>query len=113
MANANFNQTCAEELCIPDNYDMFHMPDEHVQVEIGIRVVEVLGINDHDFSAELYLYFAVTWNDSRLINHAAPGKTLKIDTTFMQYLWVPDVYIYNLKSFYSNRVLTDFAGEIN
>ena len=112
MVDAKSNTTCAEELCIPDDYDMFHMPEEFVQVEIGIRVVEVLGINDKDFSAELYMYFAVSWNDARLINYAELGTTLRIETSFMQYMWVPDIYIYNLKSFYNLRVLTDFAGLI-
>ena len=106
------NQTCAGELCIPDDYDMFHMPEEQLQVEIGIRVVEVLEINDKDFSAEFYMYFAVSWNDARLINYATAGTTLRIETSFMQYMWVPDIYIYNLKSFYSSTVLTDFAGLI-
>ena len=113
MVDAKSNQTCAEELCIPDDYDMFRMPEKQVQVEIGIRVVEVLEINDHDFSAEFYMYFAVSWNDARLINYATAGQTLRIETSFMQYMWVPDIYIYNLKSFSSSRVLTDFAGKNN
>ena len=103
-------QTCGGKVCTPDEYDMFEMPEDHIQVDIGIRVVEVLEIDDHDFSAAFYMYFSVTWNDSRLINKAVSGKTVKLETTFLGSLWVPDIYIYNLKSFYNSRVLTDFAG---
>ena len=106
------NKTCAGNVCIPDNYDKFEMPDKHVHVDIGIEVVEILEVNDHDFSTAMYLYLDVSWTDPRLITDAAPGETLQIETSFMVYLWVPDIYIYNLKSFYNLRVLTDFAGLI-
>ena len=102
--------TCAGKVCIPDDYDKFEMPQEHVYVDIGIKIVEILDVLDHDFSAEFYMYFFAAWNDSRLINNATSGKTVNIDTEFLEKLWVPDVYIYNVKSFHNSRVLTDFAG---
>ena len=106
------NKICAGNVCIPDNYDKFEMPDKHVHVDIGIEVVEILEVNDHDFSTAMYLYFDFSWTDPRLINNATSGKTLQIETSFMDNLWVPDIYIYNLKSFYNSRVLTDFGGLI-
>ena len=106
------NKTCARNVCILDNYDKFEMPDKHVHVDIGIEVVEILEVNDHDFSTAMYLYFDFSWTDPRLINNATSGKTLQIETSFMDNLWVPDIYIYNLKSFYNSRVLTDFGGLI-
>ena len=101
---------CAENVCIPNDYNKFEMPDDHVHVDIGMKIVEILEINDHEFSAAFYMYFFISWKDSRIINNAAPGKTLQIETSFLDYLWVPDVYIYNLKSFHNSRLLTDFAG---
>ena len=106
------NKICAGNVCIPDNYDKFEMPDKHVHVDIGIEVVEILEVNDHDFSTAMYLYCDVSWTDPRIINNAASGKTLQIETSILNYLWVPDIYIYNLKSFYNSRVLTDFGGLI-
>lgn len=101
--------SCAGKVCVPKDYDKFEMPKNHVQVGVDIEIIEILEIDDRDFTVSFYMYFSVAWNDQRLMNNAS-DRTVSIETTFLHQLWVPDIYIYNVKSFYNARVIREFSG---
>ena len=108
MVNSSFT-SCAGKVCVPNDYDKFEMPKNHVQVGVDIEIIEILEINDRDFTVSFYMYFSVAWNDPRLMNNAS-DRTVSIETIFLNQLWVPDIYIYNVKSFYNSRVIREFSG---
>ena len=103
------NKHCAGSLCIPEDYDKSEMPKEKVQVLIDMDIVEILDVNDLEYTATFFMYFGVRWNDSRLINNAT-SNVLNLDVDFLKHLWVPDVFIYNYRSFETSSVINKFAS---
>ena len=102
--------TCFKDVfCIPDNYEKFTRPIEGtLDIDLEIDVIETQDINDIDFTAKLMLYFGAAWIEPRIISNSS--KKYPIDLSYMDKFWVPDIYIYNMKNFKAERILTDLAG---
>ena len=78
-------------------------------------MLDVLRVDDKKFSVSLSMYFGVVWKEVRLIM-PPPGSNnsgatwLPLDLDFMQHLWVPNVFVYNLVSFAAVDCLEKLAG---
>ena len=79
-----------------------------MEIDLEIDVIETQDINDIDFTAKLMLYFGAAWIEPRIISNSS--KKYPIDLSYMDKFWVPDIYIYNMKNFKAERILTDLAG---
>ena len=44
-------------------------------------------------------------------NNIEPGFWYPVSLEFLDYLWTPNIFIYNLKSFNSAKVLNRLAGK--
>jgi len=110
-------------VCLPANYSSMDLPlpKEANLIQIEIHISDVLVIDDRDFSITYSLYFNVQWREPRLhINSdffqdrmEAPttDDTLTpVDLNLIKDLWVPNVFIYNLKTFKVIDVLSRLAG---
>lgn len=111
------NNSCAAPgICLPDNYDKLQRPvqDKPVDVKVDLDVTQFLDINDLEFTLTFSMYFGVRWEEPRLESDPNEEKDLylPVDLSFFNELWVPDVYIYNLKEIHSYKIFTDFAGKI-
>lgn len=110
-------------VCLPANYSSMDLPlpKEANLILIEIHISDVLVINDRDFSITYSLYFNVQWREPRL--HINTGffqdrmesppteETLTpVDLNLIKDLWVPNVFIYNLKTFKVIDVLSRLAG---
>ena len=102
--------TCFKDVfCIPHNYEKFTRPTEGtLDIDLEIDVIETQNINDIDFTTKLMLYFGAAWIEPRIISNSS--KKYPIDLSYMDKFWVPDIYIYNMKKFKAERILTDLAG---
>ena len=60
-----------------------------------------------------YFYCSVMWSEHRIWtnNSLEPDFWYPVSLEFLQDLWIPNVFIYNLKSFSSLQVLKRLAGE--
>ena len=69
-------------------------------------------MNDKEFSVTLTMYFAVRWEEPRLTtnNTVSEGQWTPIDLQFLNHLWVPNIFIYDLRSFAALNVLKKLAG---
>ena len=69
-------------------------------------------VNDKEFSVTLTMYFAVRWEEPRLTtnNTVSEGQWTPIDLQFLNHLWVPNIFIYDLRSFAALNVLKKLAG---
>ena len=58
------------------------------------------------------MYFTVIWNDPRFVtnNTVENGTYTPIDLSFLNHLWVPNIFIYDLRSFGAMNVLKKLAG---
>ena len=111
----NLGVKCVSGFCLPDHYEKLEPPttDSFNTVFIEMDIMDVLQVNDKEFSVTLTMYFTVRWVEPRLINNNTnvdPGKWTPIDLQFLHHLWVPNIFIYDLRSFMALNVLQKLAG---
>ena len=110
---SNFER-CAGNVCIPSSYNQWEKPlvSEGSVIEIGvdIEILQIIEIDDLDFSITLVMYLNLYWNEPRILNNQTDGIFRPVDLSLLKDLWVPDIYIYNLKSISKQSIFTDFAG---
>ena len=114
---------CSGNICIPENYNHLVLPptnestNEVLYVRIDFDIIDFLKIDDKDFSVTFSTYLGVYWEDPRLTNHSGGNKDdgfLTLDTSILSCMWVPDIYMYNLKSIEVLSVMTRrFEGKVD
>ena len=84
-------------------------------MDIDVTILDILSVNDKEFSITMSMYFSVMWQESRIVtnNTVEPGFWYPVSLDFLEYLWIPNIFIYNLKSFNSAEVLKRLAGISN
>ena len=106
---------CVLGWCLPMDYQKLESPrpDSPVHVDINVEILDILSVNDKEFSITMSMYFSVMWQESRIVtqNQIEPGFWYPVSLEFLDYLWTPNIFIYNLKSFNSAKVLNRLAGE--
>ena len=119
--------TCKEDvhksICLPENYSKFELPftEKTNQIGISIDIDDVLRINDGTYSITFSTYFNVEWNERRLSVQPDFGASLRppnssdpvmvpMNLEFIKELWVPNIFIYNLKTYKVIDVLSKLAG---
>ena len=119
--------TCKEgvhkSICLPENYSKFELPftEKPNQIGISIDIDDVLSINDGTYGITLSAYFNVQWNERRLnvqpdfgASLMSPNSTdsvmVPMNLEFIKELWVPNIFIYNLKTYKVIDVLSKLAG---
>ena len=119
--------TCKEDvhksICLPENYSKFELPftEKTNQIGISIDIDDVLRINDGTYSITFSTYFNVQWNERRLnvqpdfgASLMSPNSTdsvmVPMNLEFIKELWVPNIFIYNLKTYKVIDVLSKLAG---
>ena len=113
--NQNNSGKCVLGWCLPKDYQKLESPrpDSPVHVDINVEILDILSVNDKEFSITMSMYFSVMWQESRIVtkNEIEPGFWYPVSLEFLDYLWTPNIFIYNLKSFNSAKVLNRLAGE--
>ena len=71
-----------------------------------------LQVNDKEFSITLTMYFTVIWAEPRIVtNLTVDAETFTpIDLNFLNHMWVPNIFIYDLRSFKTINVLKKLAS---
>ena len=113
--NQNKSGKCVLGWCLPKDYQKLESPrpDSPVDVDINVEILDILSVNDKDFSITMSMYFSVMWQESRIVtnNTIEPGFWYPVSLEFLNDLWIPNVFIYNLKSFSNNQVLKRLSGK--
>lgn len=110
-------------LCLPLDYNKFDLPfrDKTNIIDIGIDITDVLRINDKEYSVEFSSYFNVMWTEPRLhipqrflselnSSESSAGEMIPVNLELVNELWLPNIFIYNLKTFKVVEVLSKHAG---
>jgi len=111
----------SKNFCLPDNYSKFELPNaEGVnKIYVSIDIDEVLRINDKDYSITFATYFNVEWYETRLTvekefyalhNNTGEAALIPMNLEFVKDLWLPNIFIYNIKSYKVIDVLSKLAG---
>ena len=113
--------------CLPKSYSKFELPNKKSvnRMKVTIDIIEVLRINDKDYSITFACYFNVMWMEKRIqlgptfgidqvkegqnaTGNAAIAESLNLE--FVKSLWLPNIFIYNLKTYKVIDVLSKLAG---
>ncbi len=107
-------QKCVAGFCLPHDYAKLETPKmDHVNVvNVNTDIMDVLTVNDKEFSVTLTMYFSVKWEEPRLVTNLSltDGEWVPVDLNFLSHLWVPNIFIYDLRSFSALNVLKKLAG---
>ena len=100
--------------CIPQNYSKFDLPTSLTTVSLGITIVEIPKIDDHEFSVTLRGYLGAYWTEPRLIfdvnSNVSENDWISVDGDFIKELWLPDLEIYDIKEFKRQHILSKLQG---
>ena len=112
------NSICSGKLCIPTSYDRLSRPKSKLeisftQVNVGFTIMDIIEVDDKEFSVTLSMYLAISWKDLSLTKtQVCESKPcyVPLDPEMISKIWHPDLYIYNLKSAQVLKVLDRFEG---
>ena len=92
-------------------------PKQPLKVNVSLLLLDIFSINYNDFTIDIELYAKISWVDNRLVIRNASKKWIResfqsnVDVRFIENIWVPDLYIYDLKDFYtSQRIIIKEEG---
>ena len=81
---------------------------------MSLNIDEVYRVDDKDGSITFSAYFNLEWNERRLFvesKFAALNKGLMhMSPEFVKDLWLPNIYIYNMKSYSVLDVYSKLSG---
>ena len=100
-------------VCIPRNYDSFQLPkDVGNKVGVSMSYIKVIAVDEKEFSITFETYFNIEWQDERLelTKHHSNGGLMPVSVDLIDYIWKPNVFIYNLNSFEVVEVLGKMSG---
>ena len=120
----------SQSACLPPNYSKFELPNPTGinPISVEILIEEVLRINDKDYSITFSCYYNINWPDKRIFfkdefgmeqMKSMPPNTNKtmnpdiivpMNLEMTKDLWLPNVMIYNLKTYKVMDVLSKLAG---
>jgi hypothetical protein len=111
----NDEQKCAGQVCLPSNYSRLIGPyneSSSIDIKIDLWILQILEVNDKLFTVSFTMFFGVVWQDHRILSLATDNSNayVPIALSFMDHLWVPDVYFYDLKSIQTQNIISEFAG---
>jgi hypothetical protein len=109
---SNNEPICAGQVFLPSNYSRLIGPynaSSSINIKVDLDVLQILEVNDQLFTVSLNMYFGVQWQDTRILSPPTDNPNI-LALSFMDHLWVPDVYIYNLKSTQTLNIISEFAG---
>ena len=104
---------------LPRNYTKIHSPNHEqsgspLEVTFEIHDLDIIEVNDIDYTMTVKMFLGVRWEDSRIIHRGnSDGDTqIPLDLILTKKLWTPDLDIYYLKEVEDFEVLKkDLAGK--
>jgi len=115
--------------CLPPDYNQekhpftfFHLSNKSLPWDYNFRFVieEISNINDKAQSMVISMYFAVSWEEPRMVinesavewRDARTGPTDEVNESpeTLRYIWYPELEIYGLETFGRQSVLKEMSG---
>ena len=94
-------------ICIPENYNKLEKPFEKTTVTMSIVDMKVLDVNDSENTITMYFNMYFAWREPRLGAPPVVDDYFPLNHSFLELLWLPDIFIYNLKSIKKHTFIHD------
>ena len=102
---------CSGDICIPPSYENFNrpFPNEILNVSVNFSNIWIQKLDDIEHSISLSLDIWITWAEPRLEVNATllENKSYAMDKSFLNLMWIPDIYIYDTKKVIKNNMVGD------
>ena len=110
---------CSREFCLPEDYNKIELPpptngQQAVEVATEFDIVQYTAVDDSNFEINFVMYMGLLWEEPRILytgNISLVPKSVSLGLDVLNHIWLPDLYIYNLKDSTKSNVVKDFAGE--
>ena len=104
---------CMAQYCVPKNYDKTTIPhsgssvDGAVEVTIEFLKLEIIAVDDADFSVTFRCLMRIMWIEPRLyaLNVTNRKTSTPTDADNLKKIWMTNFYIYNVKEIRKFKVL--------
>ena len=70
-----------------------------MNVSCGLKLININKIDSKDFSFTVNVAFFFSWLDNRVEIFNGSENTINLDLQFLEKIWTPDFYIYDLLMF--------------
>ena len=103
---------CSGEVCIPSNYNRLQMPltNDTNNVTVAFNGLQILKVDDYDCQIHLTFELALKWMEPRIIGPFRVPNHILLDESYLKQLWLPDLYIHNVKNIKKHSLLSDFEN---
>ena len=102
---------------MPNDYSHGDFPkdapsNEPVEVTLQFNNLEVLVVNDVDFTITIKMFLGIHWREPRLVSPTSTSiLKIPLDLKLLDYLWLPDLEVLNLKECSDFHILKKLAGK--
>ena len=99
------------------DYDRNEFPrdnssNEPIEIKLEFDDLEVLHVNDKDFTVTLKMYLGAHWNEPRIISLGSEkNKQTPLDLKFLEHVWSPDLEILHWKEIKGLKGIKGLAGK--
>ena len=105
---------CVNGHCLPKDYEKHELPrksgdKEAIEIDIGFIYLEILEINEKDFSITFRTVLQGKWKEPRIIPlklEVNEESNQVLNPSILDYLWIMNLFIYNLKEVRKFKTLT-------
>ena len=100
--------------CLPKDYGKHDLPRkfgdrEAIEINIGFSYLEILEINEKDFSITFRMVLYGQWKEPRIVPlelDLNEESNQVLNPSILDYLWIMNLFIYNLKEVRKFKTLT-------
>ena len=102
---------CSNGICLPADYNKMDLPGiQPIQIDTQITLLEVYEVNEKDLTIHISLFMTFSWQDNRLNFTSSNATSADVDKHLIDNIWMPDVYIYNMKEMGGFNGVTTMRG---
>ena len=109
---------CTREFCLPKDYEKLKLPSTKdnwpIEVETAFQIIQFTDVDEKNFWVEVITFMTLQWNEPRLIftgnDKSKLNGTVPLNLDVSEKIWLPDLYVYDLKSVKFLRVFNEFGG---
>ena len=102
--------------CVPEIYNKGTLPspDEPINITVVVNLVDIINVDDNDYTITFTAEISITWLESRLKLNLNSSKWLKdrdgvkwtdVDLKYLDVFWMPSLDILNVKKFEIHSIL--------
>ena len=78
-------------------------------MDVAFNYVQIIDVDDIKLAVTLHMIPFVSWIDERIVLLNISNQ-VPLDLTWLNHLWVPDIYIYHLKELQKYKMLGKDSG---